>query len=48
MDKKCTRSTALREVRDCVYGDFFCTELEDSDPGMFRVKSIKTLPKASR
>jgi hypothetical protein len=41
MDKKCLRRVALREVRDAIHGDFYCTELEDGDPGTFRIKSIK-------
>lgn len=41
MDKKCLRRTALREVRDSIHGEFYCSEFEDGDPGMFRIKSIK-------
>lgn len=42
MNKKCLRRVALREVRDCIHGDFYCSELDDGDPGMFKVKSIKS------
>jgi hypothetical protein len=40
MNKKCLRRTALREVRDNVHGEHFCTELEDGDPDTFRIRSI--------
>lgn len=48
MDRKCLRRVALREVRDNVHGDFYCTELEDNDPGMFKIKSIKNLKPVRR
>ena len=48
MDKKCLSRTALREVRDSIHGNFYCTELEDGDPGEFKVKSIKVKASARR
>lgn len=43
MDKGCRVATALREVRDNIHGDFYCTEYEPHDPGQFRVRSIHRL-----
>jgi hypothetical protein len=42
-DKKCTRAFALREIRDTIYGEFYTTQREESDPGLFRVRSIRRL-----
>jgi hypothetical protein len=43
MDQKCTRKTALREVRDNIHGQHYCTTYQDDDPESFRVKSIGRL-----
>lgn len=40
-DKACSRKVALREVKDCIHGEFYCTELDDGDPGEFKVVRIK-------
>lgn len=43
MDKPCTATHALREVRDTIYGTFYPTQYEDNDPGEYRVRSIRKL-----
>lgn len=43
MDKGCRVATALREVRDCIHGEFYCTALEDKDPEAFKVRTIARL-----
>lgn len=32
MDKACPQYVALREARDCIHGDFYCTPFGDGDP----------------
>jgi hypothetical protein len=39
-DKKCTVALAHREIRDCIYGDFYTTPRDDSEPDTFRITSI--------
>lgn len=45
-DKPCGRNTALREMRDCIHGDFYCTEYFDGDPGKFA--NVKIIRRPSR
>lgn len=44
-NKKCLRRIALREVRDTIHGEHYCTELEDGDPATFRIRSISNAVK---
>ena len=47
-DKPCTRQLAIREARDTIHGTFYTTQLEDSEPGSFDVKSFKLVPRKPR
>lgn len=40
-DKACTRAVALRELKDTIHGNEYCTQFEDSEPGEYRVRSVK-------
>lgn len=44
-DKRCNKRIALREVRDCIHGEFYCGGWGD-DPETFKVARIGRLPKA--
>lgn len=44
-DKACTASHALREVADTIHGEFYPTQFEDSDPGLYRVNKIGRVKK---
>lgn len=46
MDKRCSKRIALREVRDCIHGEFYCGGYAD-EPEMFRVTRIGRLPKGA-
>jgi hypothetical protein len=46
MDKPCTEALALREVKDCIHGNFYTTPMEDHEPGEFVVKNFKRVRKA--
>ena len=39
-DRKCGSSHALREAKECIYGEFYTAQREDNDPGVMRVKKI--------
>lgn len=41
MDRKCSRATALREARDNIHGQHYCTPYEDKDPEEFRIRSVR-------
>lgn len=41
MDKPCTEAVALREVKDCIHGNFYTTPMDDHEPGEFVVKNFK-------
>jgi hypothetical protein len=47
MDKACPQYVALREVRDCIHGQFHCGR-HDGDPESFKVSRITKLPKEPR
>lgn len=47
-DKPCNKSVALREVRDCIHGDFYCSPRDDDDPDGFKVSSFASLPRKPR
>jgi len=40
-NRACTRKVALREIRDNVHGQHYCTELDDGEPETFRIRSIR-------
>jgi len=41
-DKPTTRAHAVAEFRDNVHGDFYPTQLRDSDPGIFTIKTVRS------
>lgn len=43
-DKPCTRRIALRELKDTIHGNEYCTQFEDSEPGEYRVRTVKMAP----
>lgn len=45
MDKPCSAKLALREARDTIYGQHYCTQFNDHEPGEFRVRSIRRATK---
>lgn len=47
-NKGCRAAVALREVRDNIHGEHYCTEYDDNDPGTFRVSSIKAAKRVRR
>lgn len=47
-NKKVLRRVALREVRDNIHGEHYCTELEADDPSTFRIRSITNAPSRNR
>lgn len=47
-DRECTRATALRELRDTIHGEHYCSALEDGDPEAFTIKSFRPLTPAQR
>lgn len=47
-NKGCRAAVALREVRDNIHGEHYCTKFEDSDPGTFRIRSVKSAKRARR
>lgn len=47
-NKGCRAALALREVRDNIHGEFYCTELERSDPSTFRIRSIRAAKRVRR
>jgi hypothetical protein len=48
MDKPCPQYVALREVRDCIHGEFYTTPRDDGDPEKFKVVRFTKLPKEAR
>lgn len=44
-NKPCSATHARQEVADCIHGTFYPTERAHDDPGEFRVRSFKPLPK---
>lgn len=43
MDRACSRSLAIREVRNSIHGGFYCDQMEDYDPGEFHVVSFNPI-----
>ena len=43
-DKPCSRKLALRELKDTIHGNEYCTQFDDSEPGEYRVKSVQLAP----
>jgi len=43
-DKSCSTTHALQEVRDTIHGEFYPTQMHDTDPGIYRVGKIKRVP----
>lgn len=39
-DKACTAAVARREVKDCIHGDFYTSQIEEDEPEKFRVGRI--------
>lgn len=47
-DKPCDAEVALREAKDTIHGEHYTTVLEDGEPGVYLVKSIKPLTRAQQ
>lgn len=45
-DKPCTKAVALRELRECIHGEFYMAQLSDREPEVFCVRSFKPLPRS--
>lgn len=44
-DKPCTEALALREIKDCIHGNFYTTQMEEHEPGEFVIKNFKRVAK---
>lgn len=40
-DKPTGVKAAADAVRDCIHGEFYPTQFDDSQPGSFKVKSVR-------
>lgn len=40
-NKACTSKVALREARDTIHGEHYCTVIEDDDPEKIKISSIR-------
>jgi hypothetical protein len=47
-DKPCSEGWARREVADCIHGEFYPTQRDDSEPGTFRVNRFGRLKNQDR
>lgn len=47
-DKQCPRKVALREIRDVIYGQHYCTPYEDDEPEEFRIRSVRSAPQGKK
>lgn len=45
MNRKCSRAVALREAKDNIHGQHYCTPYYDRDPDEFRIRSVRLAPK---
>ncbi len=45
-DKPCTKEHALKSVRDCVHGDFYPYQMEDGEPGEFKIRGFGRIKKS--
>jgi len=45
-DRPCSAAHALAQVKDNIHGEFYPTQFEDKDPGLFTVKGAKSLKSA--
>lgn len=44
-DRACTRRIALREAKDNIHGQHYCTAYYDREPEEFRIRSVRSAPK---
>lgn len=47
-NKKCSRQIALRELRDTIHGNNYCTQFDDREPGEYRIRSVRLAPASKK
>ena len=45
-DKPCSRTHAVEQFHDCIYGTYYPTAFESDQPEEFWIRSVKSAPKA--
>ena len=40
-DKPCTKTVALREAQDTIFGKNYCTQYNDNEPGEYSIRFVK-------
>lgn len=40
-DKPCSRKIALRELKDTIHGNEYCTQFDESEPGEYHVRTVR-------